>query len=114
VGRNIFSIIPHGFGVEASFSVGQGVISWGQSKNTCETLHENAISRQFACTHDGIWASANPELDTTYTDNNSEIQKEAEEIKFQRMAKVHDFWRCGRAAKTYMLLQRKVVHNTSK
>jgi hypothetical protein len=48
VGRDIFSIIPHGVGVEASFSLGQDVIGWRQSKTTGETVLEKVILRQFA------------------------------------------------------------------
>jgi len=36
-------------------------------------------------------AGTDPELDTTNTENNSEIKKEAEERKLQKMVKVHDF-----------------------
>jgi len=47
--------------------------------------------RQFACRNNGISAGTNPELDTTNTENDSEMKKEAEERKLHRMAKVHDF-----------------------
>ena len=40
VARDIFSIIPHGVGVEASFSLGRDVIGWRQSQTTGKTLHE--------------------------------------------------------------------------
>jgi len=46
--RNIFSLIPHGVGVEASFSLGRDVIGWRQSKTTHKTLHEKVVVRQFA------------------------------------------------------------------
>ena len=36
-------------------------------------------------------AGADPELDTTNTENDSEMKKEVEERKLHRMAKVHDF-----------------------
>jgi len=48
VARNIFSIIPHGVGVEASFSLGRDVIGWRQSKTTGETLCKNVVVRQSA------------------------------------------------------------------
>jgi len=48
VACDIFSIIPHGVGVEASFSVGRDVISSRQSKTTGETLREKVVVRQFA------------------------------------------------------------------
>jgi len=34
VARDIISIIPHGVGVEASFSLGRNVDGWRQSKTT--------------------------------------------------------------------------------
>jgi len=55
--------------VEASFSLGQDVIGWRQSKTTDETLCENVVVRQFAPANNGILAGTDPELDTTNTDN---------------------------------------------
>jgi hypothetical protein len=48
VARDIFSIIRHGVGVQASFSLRQDVIGWMQSKTTGETLREKVVVRQFA------------------------------------------------------------------
>jgi len=67
VARDIFSIIPHGVGVEASFSLGQGVIVGRQSKTTCEMLRENVIVRQFARANHGIMAGDCTALDTAAT-----------------------------------------------
>ena len=91
VARDIFSIRPHGVGVEASFSLGRDVVGWRQSKTTSETLREKVVVRQFARANNGILPGTDPELDTTNTENNSEMKKEAEERKLHRMAKVHDF-----------------------
>jgi len=91
VARDIFSIVPHRVGVEASFSLGRDVIGWRQSKTTGETLREEVIVRQFARANNGILAGTVRELDTPHTDNDSEMKKEAEERKLHRMAKVHDF-----------------------
>jgi len=91
VARDIFSIIPHGVAVEASFSLGRDVIGWRQSKTTGETLREKVVARQFARANNGILAGTDPEIDTTNTENDSEMKKEAEERKLHRMAKVHDF-----------------------
>ena len=91
VARDIFSIIPHGVGVEASFSLGRDVIGWRQSKTTGETLREKVVVRQFARANNGILAGTDSELDTMNTENDSEMKKEAEERKLHRMAKVHDF-----------------------
>ena len=91
VARDIFSIIPHGVGVEASFSLGRDFIGWRQSKTTRESLCEKVIVRQFARADNGILAGTDPELDTPHTENESGMKKEAEERKLHRMAKVHDF-----------------------
>jgi len=91
VARNILLIIPHGVRLEASFSLGWDVISWRQSKTTGDTLRENVIERQFARAHIGILAGADPELDTTNTEIDSEMKKVTEESKLHRMAKVHNF-----------------------
>jgi len=91
VACDMFAIIPHGVGVEASFSIVQDVIGWRQSKTTGETPHQKVVVRQFAQANNGILAGADPELDTLNTENDTEMKKEAEERKLGRMAKVHDF-----------------------
>jgi len=90
VARNIFSIIPHGVGVEASLSLGRDVIGWRQSITTGETLRKKVVVRQFARANNGILAGTDRALDTPHTENDSEMKKEAEERKLHRMAKVHD------------------------
>jgi len=89
--RNIISIIPHGVGVEASFSPSWDVIGWRQSNTTGETLHENVVIRRFARANNRMLGGTEPELDTTNTENDSEMQKEVEPMKLDRMAKVHDY-----------------------
>jgi len=89
--QDIFSIITHGVGVEASFSLGKVVIGWRQSKTTGETLRKKVVVRQFAQANNGILAGAVPLLDTTNTDNDLEMKKEADETKLHRVAKVHNF-----------------------
>jgi len=91
VARHIFSIIPHGVGVEANFSLGRDVIGWRQSKTTGKTLREKVVVRQSARANNRIFAGIDPELHTTNTQNDSKMKKEAEERKLHRMAKVHDF-----------------------
>jgi len=59
-------------------------------KTTGETLREKVVVRQFARANNGILAGTDPELDTTNTENDSEMKKEAEERKLHRMGKVHD------------------------
>jgi len=91
VARDILSIIPQGVGVEASFSLGRDIIGWRQSETTGETLREKVVVRQFARANNGILAGTDPELDTTNTENDSEMKKEPEERKLHRTAMVDDF-----------------------
>ena len=90
VACDIFWIIPHGVRVEASFSLCRDVVGCRQSKITAEALPEKVVVSQFPRANNGILVASNPELDTTKTENNSEMKKEAEERKLPRMAKVHD------------------------
>jgi len=88
--QDIFSIITHDVGVEASSSLGRDVIGWRQSKTTGKTLRQKVIVRHFALATNGLLPGDVPVLDTTSTDNNMEMNREAEEKKLHRMAKVHD------------------------
>jgi len=90
VACDIYSIIPHGVGVEASFCLGRDVIGWRQSKTTGETLHKKVVVWQFSRGNNGILASDYRVTDTTKTENDSEMYNEAYERKLHRMAKVHD------------------------
>jgi len=105
--RDIFSITPHGVGVAASFSLGQDVIGWRQSKTTGKTLHKKVIVRQFARANDRILAGIDPELDTMNTENNSTMRKEAEERKLHRMAKVHNFLEMWQGSQNLCATQRE-------
>ena len=91
VARDIISIIPHGLGVEASFSLGRDVICWRQSKTTGKTLPEQVVGRQYARANNGIWEGADPALHKSETDNDLELKRETEVRKLHRMAKVDDF-----------------------
>jgi hypothetical protein len=62
-----------------------------QPKTTGETLRKKVIVRKFAWANNGILAGTDVELDTTNTENDLEMKKEAEERKLYRMAKVHNF-----------------------
>jgi len=109
VACDIFSIIQHGVGVEASCSLRRDVIGLMQSKSTREALRDKVVVMLFARANDGILAASVPLLDTTNTENDSEMKIEAEERTLHRMAKVHNFWGCGRAAKTYVLRRRNLT-----
>jgi hypothetical protein len=107
VAHNIFSIIPHGARVEASFSLGRDVIGWRQSNTTGETLREKAVVRQFARANNGILAGTDPELDNANTENDSEMKKEAEKRKLHRMAKVHNFLKMWQGSQNLRATQKE-------
>jgi hypothetical protein len=107
VARDVFSIIPHGVGVEASFSLGRDVIGWRQSKTTGETLREKVVVRQFARANSGLLAGDDPVLDPNSTDDDMELKREAEEKKLHRMAKVHDFLEMWQGSQTLRATQKE-------
>jgi len=91
VAHDIFSIIQHGVGVEAGFSLGRDVIGWRQSQTTGRTFREEVDARLCTWANTRRLASNNPALDMMNTENNSEMKTEVEESKFHRIAKVHNF-----------------------
>jgi hypothetical protein len=48
VAWDIFSIIPHSVGVEASYYLGRDLIGWRQSRTTRKALYEKVVVRQGA------------------------------------------------------------------
>ena len=105
--RDVFSIIPHGVGVDAGFSLGRDAIGWRQSKTTGETLHEKVVVSQFTRANSGLLAGDDPVLDPNSTDNNMELKREAEEKKLHRMAKVHDFLEMWQGSQTLQATQKE-------
>ena len=67
------------------------MIGWRQSKPTDETLREKVVVKQFTQAKNQILAGTDPELDTTNTENVSEMKTEADETKLHRMDTVHAF-----------------------
>jgi len=78
---DIFSIIPDGVRVEVGITLVRDVISWRHSQTTDETLHKKVIARQFARDNTVISAGADPELNTTNTENGFDMIKEAQQKK---------------------------------
>jgi hypothetical protein len=107
VACDIFSIIQHGVGVEASFSLGRDVIRWRQSNTTGETLRENVVVRQYARANNGILAGKNPVLDMTEAENDIELKRDAEKRKLHRMAKVHDILEMWQGSQNFRATQRE-------
>jgi len=110
VACDIVSIIPHGVGEEASFSPWRAVISWRQSKTTCETLHKTVVVRQLPRANNWIMAGDDPALHTTRSGNDPEMMKEAEEWNLHRMAKGHHFLEMGQGSQNLRATQKKSQH----
>jgi len=91
VAGDILSIILHDHGVESCFRCGQDVICCRLTKTTGGTLQKKVVVRQCAWANNGILASDDLVLDTSKTENDLEMKREAEEMKMHRMAKVQDF-----------------------
>ena len=92
VARDIVTITPHSVGAEANLSLRWDVIGWGQSKTYGGTLRENVVVWQCALANRRILEGNDPALDTTNTENDSEMKTEVEERSLHRMANVHNFW----------------------
>jgi len=107
VAPDIFSIIPHCVAVEVSCSLGRDVIGRRQSKTTGETLCKTFFVRPFPRANNRILAGADPELDTTNTENKTEIKKEVEEPKLPRMAKVQDLLEMWQGSQNLRATQKK-------
>jgi hypothetical protein len=93
--------------VEPSFSLGQDVFAWRQSETTVATLREKVVVWQFARANNRILAGTDPELDNTNTENNLEMNKEVEERKLHRMAKVHNFLEMWQGSQNLCATQRE-------
>jgi len=112
VARDIRPIIPHGVGVEASFSLGWDVIGWSQWKTTSEIFREKDVVRQFARGNHRIFAGDDPAFHRSETDNHLELKREAEERKSHRMAKVHDFLEMWHGSQNQRTTQKELcAHN---
>jgi len=108
VAHDIFSIIPHGVGVEASFRLGRDFFGWRQpSITTGKTLPEKYVVRQNASANDGILAGDDPVLDRSETDNDLALTRVAEERKLHRMAKVHDFLKMWQGSQNLRTTQKE-------
>jgi len=112
VARDIFSITPHGVRVEASFSLGQDFIGWRQSKTTGETLCKKVSVRQFAQAKMGFWQALTHYWIQQTQNATRKWRKRRRKGNCTEWPWFMTFWRCGRAAKTYMLPRRNLVLKT--
>jgi len=110
----IYSTIPHGVRVEASFALGRDVIGWRHLQTTGKTHRREVVVRKFAQANNRISVADNPLLDTRNTENDSEMKNEVEERKFHRMAKVHDCLEMWQGSQTYVLLRTNLALKSSK
>ena len=79
VARDVFSVILHAVGVEASSSLGRNIIRWRQSKTTCKTFCKKVVVGQYTRANDRILADDDSALDTAAAENDIELKREAEE-----------------------------------
>jgi len=91
VGRKIFSIIPHGVGVEANISLGWDHSAWRQIKTTGKTCLKDVVVTQVARANTSILVGDDPALHLTNTAHDLKMMNDADERTLHRMAKVHNF-----------------------
>jgi hypothetical protein len=82
VPHNTFSVLLHHVRLEASLSVGEEFGGWRQSKTTGDTVCERVILWQYAGPIEWILAGNELALDTLNTENDLQMQREAEECNF--------------------------------
>jgi len=104
--HDIFPIIPHGVGVEASCSFGQDVICWRQSKTTGNALPEDVGVRQFSRANIGILAALTQNWMQRKQKTTCKWNERRKKGHCTEWPRFQTFWRCGRAAKTYVLPRR--------
>jgi len=107
VARDIFPIIPHGVGVEASVSFGCHGFGCRQSQTTGKTLCEEVVERQIARANNTILDGAVRLLDTSKKENDREMNQEAEEKKFHSTPKVHDILEMWQGSQNIPAAQRE-------
>jgi hypothetical protein len=86
--RNIFAVMPHGVGVEASFSLGRDVIGWRQARTSGATLQQKVVVRQWARSNSGQLADASIDR---LTQNDAAAKAKAEQLKLRKLASLTDF-----------------------
>ena len=107
VACDIFSMIPHGVGVEDSFSLRRDVIGCRQWKITGVTLREKWVVRQFPRANSGLLSVDDPVLDLDSTDKDIQMKRVAEEKMLHSMAKVHDFLEMWQVSQTLWAIQKE-------
>jgi len=113
VAHNLRSIIPPGDGTDSHSSLGRDVIGWNQATTTGETLWKKVIVRQCVWANHGILAGEDAALRTTNTENNSKWQTRLREHHWTEWAMSTTRWKCGGAAKTYVLHRKNLVLDAS-
>ena len=88
MGRDVFSVIPYGIGVEVSFSLGHYVLGWRQCRTSEDRLQKKVIVQQFSWSHSGILADTNIGLvnDTAAAQN----EPKEEDKKLLKLAGISD------------------------
>jgi hypothetical protein len=79
--HKIFSILPHGVRVEASFLIARDVICWRQSKSSGEMLGEEVVLKQFSIAYNRILVHDYTALDSIETELKLALKRDAETRK---------------------------------
>lgn len=104
--RDIFSVMPHGVGVEASFSLGRDVISWRQSRTNGITLQHKVVVRQWARSNNGLLPE---EVSRSMkTDINTDEQQRREDKQLNQLASMKDFLSFKRQSDNMRSMQREL------
>ena len=104
---DIFCIIPHCVGVEASVTLGRDVIGWRPSTTTGESLLKHVFVRKFAQPNNWILGGDDPALDMTNTANAAEMKRQAQAQKLDRIAKVHNILEMWQGSENVCATQRE-------
>ena len=104
--RDIFSVMPHGVGVESSFCLGRDVIGWRQCRTTGVTLQQKVVVRQWARNNGGLL----PDEVKMSMDSMADPEEKAkeEDKKLDRLATIKDFLTFSNESKKKRSMQKKL------
>ena len=104
--RDIFSVMPHGVGVEASFSLGRDVISWRQSRTKAATLQQKVVVRQWARSNDGFLPDEVKK--SLEGDNDEDERQKKEDERLNQLASMRDFLMFKKESQNRRSMQKKL------
>jgi hypothetical protein len=112
--RDIFSILPHAVGVEASFSLVRDVIGWGSPKSQMRPFAKKSLLGSLLEPIPGFWKALTQNWIPQTQKTTQKFRKRWRNGNCTEWPRFMTFWRCGRAARTYMLPRRNLMLKTSR